>query len=170
MFFKNTTIRIWAASLKPFHEWSDRNGSGQSWFRLTVDPTQTEQYNETCYVQHSCYLNCPDRHTPAESTNITINQTIWHKVCRCIRGQSWASCRLSLIRLRKSCFLPLGHWWAVKQEHLLLPERGEDQRGCLHVHQILSLLWSAMSHDLHRATQCRTKWCAYSFTEVHVLS
>lgn len=169
MVFKNTKIRIWAGSLKPFHEWFDRNGSGQSWFRLTVNTTRTKQYNQICHVQNSCALKCPDYLTPAENiSGITSVNITWHKVCRCSSGQSWASYRLSLICLVKSCFVLLG-WWAVTNEQLL-QERGGEQQGCLHVHQILSLSGSVMSHDLHRAARCPTKRCAHSFTEVLILS
>lgn len=166
---KNTTLRILAASLKPFHEWFDRNASGESWFRLTVDPAQSEQYDETCHVQTPCDLTCPDVHTPAESTYITISHTVWHKVCRCSRGAGREPATGSLTRLRKSCFLLSGRR-AVANERPQPRERGEGQRGCLHLHQILSLSWSVMSHDLHRAARCKTKWCAYTFTEVHLLS
>lgn len=80
-FFLIPKISTWTGSLKPFHERFNRNVSGQSWFRLTVDPARTRQYNHICYEQNSCTLNCPDNLTPAESISaITSSNITWHKV------------------------------------------------------------------------------------------
>lgn len=63
-----------------------RNVGKQSWFRLTVCTSQTEEYEESttecqrCYEHEACTLNCPDANIPLQNTpNITDKGTTWHK-------------------------------------------------------------------------------------------
>ncbi|XP_076587203.1 interleukin-18 receptor 1-like isoform X2 [Chaetodon auriga] len=54
-------------------------GNASEQFRLTVYTTQRDTYPQTCHVQLSCTMNCPDVNTPAVNTYITSNGIIWHK-------------------------------------------------------------------------------------------
>ncbi|XP_061526742.1 interleukin-18 receptor 1-like isoform X2 [Phycodurus eques] len=65
---------------------SQRNVSGQSWFRLTVYTTLSRelkdrtQYLQECYTQESCLLNCPEDNIPnPNNPNFTAYDIIWRK-------------------------------------------------------------------------------------------
>ncbi|XP_061608884.1 interleukin-1 receptor-like 1 isoform X1 [Phyllopteryx taeniolatus] len=65
---------------------SQRNVSGQSWFRLTVYTTLSRElkdripYLQECYTQESCLLNCPENNIPnPNNPNFTAYDIIWRK-------------------------------------------------------------------------------------------
>lgn len=56
----------------------------RKWFWLMVN-TKAQQYNQTCYANESCTLQCPDKNVPETNTpNITDRGIKWHKVCKYI--------------------------------------------------------------------------------------